>query len=341
MKKSKSAAAQVMKHVKTPSGRALRKEITASTNSFSESNRSSNTYPSVVRPGSTPHTKSIEMHKMSIALVRQKLANESQSLVPNDITDSQIVEYLNCTSYDPDRCVVYLKTAFKTMMDLPQLFTGRDLTQPEAIQFWNVVYMAAFPKKSKEGYKFVYFGLKDPDPSHFNTVWNMKMYIMALEAIVRSSDLVPGFIFILDGKGMSLSHTPISQLRFLKKAIGFLQECTLVNMKKIHFVNASTMVERAYSLLKPLLNTNVTESLFFYSDALMLSKVEDPSVLPPELGGTLNGNIPMYTEHLREVMESNAQYFKEDEERRLIKFREARKPSNVNDVPTNRRPEST
>uniref|UniRef100_A0A0A9WSR6 Alpha-tocopherol transfer protein-like protein n=1 Tax=Lygus hesperus TaxID=30085 RepID=A0A0A9WSR6_LYGHE len=334
MKKSKRTANQVMKHVKAV--RSRREGPTASANSIPESNRSSHTLPSVLTAASTPHAKAIELQKMTILLVREKLINDP--LVPSDITDSQIVEYLNCTNFDPDRCVSYLKTAFKTMMELPQLFTGRDPSAPEAIQFWNVVYMAAFPKKSKEGYKFVYFGLKDPDPSHFNTVWNMKMYIMALEAIVRSSDLVPGFIFILDGKGTCLSHTPISQLRFLKKAIGYLQECSLVNMKKIHFVNASSMVERAYSLLKPFLNVNVTESLFFYTDGTMLAKTEDPSTLPPELGGTLSGSIPLFTEHLREVVESNAEYFKEDEDRRVMKFREARKPST--DTPTIKRPES-
>lgn len=71
---------------------------------------------------------------------------------------------------------------------------------------FNFREMAPLPKPTPEGYRIILYRLKDTDPSKllFNDL--VKCFCAFNDAKISEDGLVPGYIVLLDMKGVSFSH---------------------------------------------------------------------------------------------------------------------------------------
>jgi CRAL/TRIO domain len=137
--------------------------------------------------------------------------------------------------------------------------------------------------------------LNDLDVSKFFYVDIVKMVLMMFDTRFTMFDdyesrIASGENFVIDGRGMSFRHflNVASNLKTVRLYMRFLQEVSPFIIKNMHFVNCSAVVDRMFSLVKPLLKKELIDVMHFHRSGLeSLHKFIPKDILPQEYGGTL------------------------------------------------------
>lgn len=118
------------------------------------------------------------------------------------------------------------------------------------------------------------------------------MGLMMFDARFTEYD-VPGTIatgecFIIDGKGMSFRHflNVVKNVSTVRIYMRYIQDAVPFNIKKIHFINCSYILDKMFAIIKPLLNKDLLNVIYFHTNGLdSLYEHVPKDILPTELGG--------------------------------------------------------
>lgn len=112
-----------------------------------------------------------------------------------------------------------------------------------------------------------------------------------------------GFIELLDMRGISWRHLSHLRAAEIKFATDLTERTLPTRFKRIHVLFENKIVSLMFAIVKPFLSEELRKAIVFHGhDLSSLYEEVPPSVLPVELGGTVD--LPDYTEHEIEQMDA-------------------------------------
>lgn len=99
------------------------------------------------------------------------------------------------------------------------------------------------PKPTPEGYRLIYAGFKDVNPSKFNFEIALSMFTKLMIITVMSEGACPGYAFVFDIKGIVLAHLASVSISLVRRYLYFVQ------VNEHHYF--STLSRAGYAMHKP------------------------------------------------------------------------------------------
>lgn len=131
--------------------------------------------------------------------------------------------------------------------------------------------------------------LVDEDPSKFNLTNMIKVFFMMSDVRLITpdiNDLSDGEIPIYDAKNLSFKHLTKVVFSSLRIFMKFTQEALPIRIQQIHVLNCSPVMDRALSLIRPLLFSKVFKLIHFHKpESDTLFKYIPKEIIPEEYGG--------------------------------------------------------
>lgn len=159
------------------------------------------------------------------------------------------------------------------------------------------------PKLLNDQYRVNVISLIDYDASLFDYVQVVKMVMMVFDARFTEYDnpvagkIASGEVFVIDAKGVSFRHflNVVKNVSTVRIYMKYIQEAAPFNIKKVHFINCSYILDKMFALIKPLLNKELLEVIYFHTQGLdSLYEHVPKDFLPTEFGGNLGSMIEIY-----------------------------------------------
>ncbi|KAF9810682.1 hypothetical protein SFRURICE_021135 [Spodoptera frugiperda] len=193
---------------------------------------------------------------------------------------------------------------------------------------FTTVACAPLPTATPEGYRVVYFRLADPDPRNFNLLEVVRAFMMIFDMWQYEEGTWPGFVILIDMETASLGHIARLDLMVVKKVLYFLQECMLVKLKGVHFMNAPYFMDKVLSLIRPYLRKELMHLLNVHqAGADSIEKLIPKKALPKEAGGEYK-DFDTLREDLFKRLRANTVFIRDENRRRVNEsLRPAGKPS--------------
>uniref|UniRef100_A0A1B6DYS1 CRAL-TRIO domain-containing protein n=2 Tax=Clastoptera arizonana TaxID=38151 RepID=A0A1B6DYS1_9HEMI len=211
----------------------------------------------------------------------------TQPDLPQNISDERLLMYIHCSNFDLNKAKEVCERDWLLRMKHPDLLAELDPCTPEQDNIWKLGEFWIAPETTKEGYRVCYAGLHDPNPSKYNFLEAMKAAIMVMWADYVSRGICPGFIFVLNAKGTSFGHALKASISTIRAFLSYAQEGNPINMKAVHIINVSYVVDKLMILTRPLIGKELYNIIKLHSgDMQSFFDVVPKNVLPAELGGT-------------------------------------------------------
>lgn len=121
-----------------------------------------------------------------------------------------------------------------------------------------------------------------------------------------------GDIYLLDGSVAILKHFIKVSPVVVKKFFVCVQEAYPVNIKEVHVVNPTSLIDFIIKWVSPFLKEKIRKRIFVHSDLESLHKAIPKDCLPDEYGGTA-GPTEHYMNLWLEAARKNRDWFKEQE----------------------------
>ncbi|XP_068623890.1 clavesin-1-like isoform X2 [Battus philenor] len=185
------------------------------------------------------------------------------------------------------------------------------------LQVLNNVLIARLPTPTVYGYRAMYLRLLDPDPRNFNFCATVRAMMMEFDLWQYEEGTWPGFVLIINMQLSSLGHIAKLDLINIKQVLYFLQECMLVRLKEVHFLNAPVFMDKLMMLLKPFMSKSLMDIIHIH-----MPNSEGPykyipkKAFPKEEGGEYK-DYKTINDELLERLKSNSQFFKDESLRRV------------------------
>jgi len=94
-------------------------------------------------------------------------------------------------------------------------------------------YYIPIPRKTRDGYRVVVQGFRNPDVSLFNHLAMCKIQTLIMDTVVHHDPTCPGWIFVCDMHGVSMAHM-WKQSFFLGKKLMSYSQVTHEQHSKIY-----------------------------------------------------------------------------------------------------------
>lgn len=229
------------------------------------------------------------------------------------LSDETIMLFLHSCYYSLERTKDTIENYYTLRGKCPEFFSNWNFDDLQ--ELWKVGEMAPLPKATPEGYQIILYRLKDLDPSKllFNDL--VKCFCAFNDVKISEDGLVPGYIVILDMKGLSFSHfmkvTPYVQS--IRCILLYLQECHPVRLKQVHVINTVSFMDRVLSLIKPFIQSELMNILHLHGSAESLSEYFPLDLMPEEYGGKQTAVSKLHDDFNRLMEERYKQWLKECE----------------------------
>ncbi|XP_041971745.1 uncharacterized protein LOC121727811 [Aricia agestis] len=172
-------------------------------------------------------------------------------------------------------------------------------------------------ESDKNGVRYLYLALRRSEPKFFNLVDAGRVLMMIFDLWQYEEGTWPGLSIIVDLELVVLGH--LSRLEFwaLRQIIHFLQDCMLVKINNIYFINAPNFTDKLLMLLKPLMSKELYSKIQVYDSKADLSRTDIPvHGLPKENGGK-NLCRQELNEKLLTWLQSSPDYFVQENFKRV------------------------
>lgn len=169
--------------------------------------------------------------------------------------------------------------------------------------FSNFSLFCPLPKLLDDQYRITVISLINYDVSQFDYVQVVKMALMMFDARFTEYDepiaetIASGECFIIDSKGTSFRHflNVVKNVTTVRIYMKYIQEAAPFNIKKVHFINCSYILDKMFALIKPLLNKELLQVIYFHTQGLeSLYEHVPKDCLPTELGGDVGSMNEIY-----------------------------------------------
>ncbi|XP_075227245.1 retinol-binding protein pinta-like [Lycorma delicatula] len=234
------------------------------------------------------------------------------------IPDEQVVLFHHACDYQIDKTKETIERCYTLRTTIKEIFYNRDPSHKYIQEINKVLSCTPLPGFDKDGNQVIWVKFLDTDPEKYYLGAAFKQALMVMDVVQLQYGPVPGYVFILDGKGYSLSHVLRSSLSLYRKFVEYAQEGSTFFPKAIHLLNASTVIEKSLLLVKPFIKSELFSVIKFHKpgklDTLLQCLPED--VIPDEYGGKAGSLITIHEKFYNHLLEY-ADWFKEEEKWRV------------------------
>ncbi|CAH0402600.1 unnamed protein product [Chilo suppressalis] len=218
-----------------------------------------------------------------------------------------------------------LRTLFTTF------FKNRCLDKKSDLCLDTILY-APLPMPTLKGDRAVYLRLLDPDPRNFFFPEAVRTFMMVFDLWQYEEGTWPGFVLMIDMDKAVMGHITRLEIMVIRQVLYFLQECMLVKLKGVHFLNAPYFMDKLMMLLKPFLKKELLDTIYIHQvNSNTLYDHISKEALPKEEGGTYKDHATI-REELIQRLKSNAGLIREENKKRVNEALRPGKAKTVEDI---------
>ncbi|KAL7036742.1 hypothetical protein ACKWTF_008922 [Chironomus riparius] len=222
----------------------------------------------------------------------------TQPHIPKNIKRIILFRYLKVCDFNLEESKKLLDINIKFRVKHQYLFRNRDVDSEEFQRIIKAVHFTRLPKLSKEGYSIEIHQIVDPNASNFNLTHLFRACFMIHDMNDTIEHTENGVVAIFDAEKFTFQHLikllshPSASMHFLQ----YGQEATCMEIKQVHIINCSSVINRVVSFLKPFFTKELYEKLHLHTSGYeTLHNFVDKDCLPIEFGGC-EGSLNDYME---------------------------------------------
>lgn len=266
-------------------------------------------------PVEKEYAKNPDISKDDIRKMREWL--DTQPHLPAEhLTDLDLLLTFFCCekSTEVSKQVLDLHYTLRTLF-IP-LFKDRAVDQ-RILSLLNTALIAPLTMPTIHGYRAVYCRLLDTDVRKFIFPDLIRTFMMIFDLWQYEEGTWPGFVIMIDMDQTSIGHIARLDVMTVRQLLYFLQECMLIKLKEVHFLNAPPFMDKLMMLLKPFMKKALLDIICIHErGSQTLYKYVPLKSLPKEFGGEYKDHVTLRDEIIRRI-EANKQFFKEENLRRV------------------------
>ncbi|KAM7345709.1 alpha-tocopherol transfer protein-like [Cochliomyia hominivorax] len=232
-------------------------------------------------------------------------------------TDDQfLISFLRGCKYSLEKAKSKIDKFYTLRTKYPELFTLKEMEEEKIKEYIRLGVAVALPKPLNEtGPRIMLMRSGAFNPSKYDFMEIMRVYQAACEITFLEDDytIVSGYTHIMDLTDWTKEHFFQMNFSVMKKFTVFSEEAMPLRPKHFIAINAPSIFEGFYNLVKPMMSEKQNKrSVIYGSNYEKMYETIPQKYLPKEYGGE-NGSIPeLVAEFERKFMEYR-DYFKESE----------------------------
>lgn len=239
---------------------------------------------------------------------------KNQPHLPGDlISDVDLLIAYHCCekSMEVSKQVIDLHYTLKSLIFSDRLFDKKVEFSLDIALFYQI------PVFTTRGYRAIYLRLLDFSPKNFFLEEVVKSFVLIYDLWQYEEGTWPGFVVIIDLDGVVLGHLSRLDLMMLKKLLYFVQECMLIKLKEVNFINAPSFMDKLMLMLKPFLNKPLLEIIRIHSvGSEKIYETIPKKYFPIESGGEFK-DMNTIKEELCQRLKANQDYFIRENKRKV------------------------
>ncbi|KAK7590874.1 hypothetical protein V9T40_002487 [Parthenolecanium corni] len=219
----------------------------------------------------------------------------------DQLSEYMVIQFFDSAEHSTQRAKELIDLHYSFRVDSPEFFSCKDYSPSQYnYKFSDVINVCMLPKPTPEGYRLIYAGFKDVNPSKFNFEIALSMFTKLMIITVMSEGACPGYAFVFDIKGIVLAHLASVSISLVRRYLYFVQEAIPLKVKAVHVIHVHSLIDKIMMLAKPFLKKELYDLIYIQSDMNEFYKTVTPECVPVELGGTLPLTIDEMTNQLIE-----------------------------------------
>ncbi|XP_071449955.1 alpha-tocopherol transfer protein-like [Hetaerina americana] len=226
------------------------------------------------------------------------------------ITNEQLSTFLHACYNSLERTKKTIDQYYTIRAAVPELFSGYNPMKPEIQKVFDTVNFVRVPEATpKGGYRVYFASLANYDPQLYDFDNSLKAFLMITDVNLTVESKLPGYVLVLDAKGLTLAHIPKINIPLVKKFLVYVQEAMPIRLKQIHVINAQPIVDKIYAMLKPFLKGEIMDMIQFHKPGHMetLHEYVAQEILPKDLGGN-SKSVEILHGEIRKKVGENAEF---------------------------------
>ncbi|CAG9559399.1 unnamed protein product [Danaus chrysippus] len=231
-------------------------------------------------------------------------------------TDLDLLITYHCCDCSPEvtKQVIDLHITARTLFT--SFFKDRVIDK-RIIDTLKLTLLTPLATPTVHGYRALYCCLLDGDAKKFNFTDIIRSVMLVFDLWQYEEGTWPGFVIIIDMNLATLSHIAKLDLMTIRQTLYFLQECMLVKLKEVHFLNAPPFMDKLMMVLKPFMKNSLLRILQIHEiNSQVIYKYVPKEAFPKECGGSYKDFKTLRDETIRRL-ENNKEFFKQENLRRV------------------------
>ncbi|XP_055590423.1 uncharacterized protein LOC129742540 [Uranotaenia lowii] len=201
------------------------------------------------------------------------------------ITELELILFLHSNYHRMEATKNTLDANYTCRTHVPELFANWDIIGTELKNTMDLVTIMPLPKPTNDGYTVVLGKLIDSDTSQYTFESCLKFLLMIADVVQRESGAVPGYVFVLDMRGVTLGHVAKLSIGTVKKFMHYLQEGMPIRLKGIHLTHVVPFIDKILMIIKPFMHKDLLDLLHLHTSLDTLDPFVPRECLTEELGG--------------------------------------------------------
>ncbi|XP_044745053.1 alpha-tocopherol transfer protein [Coccinella septempunctata] len=254
----------------------------------------------------------------------------SQPHLPQ-MTEQEVIWFLQSCYFSNEGAKIAIDNYFTMKTMSPELFKKRDFKSEVFQANLKLGCFTILPKKTHQGDTVCFFKFLDPNPENFSLNEFIKIFDMVVMLDLYLNGTQEGLRYCFDVKDISFGHVAKLSLVSLKKFLLYLQEGMPVRLRGLHYFNATPVLDKALTLIKPFLKKEVLEMLTIHQSLKTMEQYIPLDCLPIDYGGKCDSVTSIYEKTKKEFIE-NEGFFEHQDEQLVDESKRPGKAKNVSDI---------
>ncbi|XP_057658442.1 alpha-tocopherol transfer protein-like [Diorhabda carinulata] len=257
---------------------------------------------------------------------------KKQPHLPDTWDESRMMTFLRGCKFSLEKCKRKLDMYFTMRTACPEIFSNRDISNPELKLVRELGHIPPLPGLTPNGRRVVVLRSKKNDVYDYDVADIMKVVLMIGDVRLAAEETgVAGDVYILDASVATASHFSKINPALIKKFLVIIQEAYPVKLKEVHVVNVSPLVDKIITWIKPFLKEKIRGRIHVHSNFESLHKFIPKDILPEEYEGTA-GPLQVFHDQWMEKLKEYTPWFKAQENIKADESKRPGKPTNYDDL---------
>ncbi|KAK4879908.1 hypothetical protein RN001_008054 [Aquatica leii] len=248
--------------------------------------------------------------------------------------DQWILHFLRGCKFSLEKTKQKIECYYTFRTLIPEFFQNRDPLQSEIqdVLKYGCFWLPLPKPESLDVPRVLYLSTEFLSCIEVSVSNIMKVNFMILDMLMNEDDhfIIAGNQFFNDFNGITINQITQVTPTFIKKCSVSFRDAYPLRSKQVHFINIPNVIE---TILKPFFGGKHLQRMKIHSSLCLedLHKVLPKFILPKEFGGEA-GTVQELKDKWRKKIESNREWFLNDEKYRSDESKRIGKPKKISDV---------